>query len=65
MSESHELYKKYKKDQQKTENAKKRGSKYVDDYEKNEAVSRAEWKEKDREEKDDYDRTDKLFGNIY
>lgn len=65
MSESHELYKKYLANKEKTEKAKKRESKYVRDYEKDEVISRAEWIEKDREEKDDNDRADRLFGNIY
>jgi hypothetical protein len=65
MSESHELYKKYLANKKKTEKAKKRESKYIDDYEKEESISRYEWKEKEREEKEDFDRADKLFGNIY
>ena len=65
MSESHELYKKYLADKEKTLNAKKRGSKYVDDYEKEERISRFEYREKKRDEIDDQDRMDKLFGNIF
>lgn len=65
MSESHELYKKYLADKEKTLNAIKRGSKYVDDYVKDEQISRSNFREKEREEKNDQDRMDKLFGNIF
>lgn len=65
MSESHELYKKYLANKEKTKKAKERKSKYIDDYEKEEFISRYEWKEKEREEREDFDRTDRLFGNIY
>ena len=65
MSESHQLYKKYLSDKQKTDNARKRESKYVKDYEKDEQISKSEWKNEEREERDDNDRTNRLFGNIY
>lgn len=65
MSESHELYKKYLADKRKTENARKSELKYIENYEKDEEISCGEWKEKEREEKDDNDRTDRLFGHIY
>lgn len=65
MSESHELYKKYLVNKEKTKQARKRQSKYIDIYEKQELISKNEYKEKEREEKEDFDRTDRLFGNIY
>ena len=65
MSESHELFKYFMEQKRKTENAKMRGSKYVSDYEKDESIARSEFREKEREEKEDDDRTNKLFGNIY
>lgn len=65
MSESHELYKKYLAAKRKTENAKKQESTRIRDYEKDEDISYVEYREKDREEKDDNDRADRLFGKIY
>jgi len=65
MSESHQMFKHFKKLQEQKEKAVKRNSKYVESYEKDERIARFEWKEKEREEDNDRDRTDKLFGNIY
>lgn len=65
MSESQQFYKKYLAAKSKSENSKRKDSNYVDDYEREERISRLEWKEKDREEKDDNERSSRLFGNIY
>ena len=65
MSESHELYKKYLANKENTNKARGRQSKYIDDYEREEFISKYEWKEKDREEREDFDRANRLFGNIY
>lgn len=65
MSESHELYKKYLAAKRKTEYAERIESKYVSDYVKDEQIARAEWKVKERDEKDDDDKVNRLFGNNY
>ena len=65
MSESHELFKHFMNEKRKLEQAKKRGSNYISDYEKNTSSALYDYKEKEREEKQDDDRTSKLFGNIY
>jgi hypothetical protein len=56
MTESHELYKEYKKAEQSRIYAEKIGSKYVDDYKQKEEIARLRYKLKDIEEKEDFDK---------
>jgi len=61
MSESHELYKKYKNAEQARQNAERRGSRYVNDYKQKERIAELEYKLKDIEEKESDERAYKLF----
>ncbi len=63
MTESHELYKKYKKAEQVRAYAEKIGSKYVDDYRQKEEIARLRYKLKDKEEKEDFDKGYKLLSD--
>jgi len=63
MSESHELYKEYKKAQAKRRNSERRGSSYTDDYRKDEEIAELRYRLKDREEKEDNDRAYKLLSD--
>ena len=55
MSESHELFKHFMNEKRKLEQAKKRGSKYISEYEKDANSAFYEYKEKEIEEKEDDD----------
>jgi len=63
MSESHEKYKEYKKAEQARKNAERRGSSYVSDYKQKERIAELEYKLKDKEEKEDFDRGYKLLSD--
>jgi hypothetical protein len=63
MSESHEMYKEYKKAQEKRMNSEKRGSSYTEDYRKDEEIARLRYQLKDKEEKEDNDRAYKLLSD--
>jgi hypothetical protein len=63
MSESHELYKEYKKTQEKRMNSERRGSSYTGDYRKDEEIARLRYQLKDREEKEDNDRAYKFLSD--
>jgi len=63
MSESHEMYKEYKKAQEKRMNSERRGSLYTEDYRKEEEIARLRYQLKDKEEKEDNDRAYKLLSD--
>jgi hypothetical protein len=63
MSESHKLYKEYKKAQEKRINSERRGSSYIEDHRKDEEIARLKYQLKDREEKEDNDRAYKLLSD--
>jgi hypothetical protein len=63
MSESHELYKEYKKAQEKRMNSERRGSSYTADYRKDEEIARLKYQLKDKEEKEENDRAYKFLSD--
>ena len=61
MSESQYFKKEWLHKKELKENAVKRGSNYVSDYEKEERIALLEWEKSRHEEKDDFDKGNRLF----